>query len=130
MNEHDELDILLDNALNELPLVPLPDTLIPGIMAQLAPRPQIEPFRLGSADIWLALTLAFGIACVMFIGSMLEFTTLTTGLQALPSLIKSLMSDWRQLSFLLVVVELLLTIAIYLGFTLAPNWRDFDAIPA
>ena len=126
MNTPDPLDTLLDNALNELPLAPLPDGLIQGVMAQIAPRPQIEPFRLNSADIWLALTLTCGVACAMWIGLMGDLSLAVWGIDELKTITTALTNDWTNLSIVIVMVELMLAAVIYLGYTVAPSWHDFD----
>ena len=130
MNTHDPLDTLLDNALNEIPLAPLPEGLIQSVLAQLAPRPQIEPFRLNSADIWLALTLTCGIACAMLLGLIGDLSIGVWGMDELKTVASTVTNDWTSLSIVIVMLELMLAAVIYLGYMVAPSRYDFELFPS
>ncbi|MGB1250137.1 MAG: hypothetical protein ACPG8W_05845 [Candidatus Promineifilaceae bacterium] len=128
MNEQDRFDALLDDALNELPLAPLPPTLISNVMAQIAPAPAIEPFRLRASDIWLALTAAFVVACMLF--SPLTFVNILTemSIPELGTMTENIRGDWLGFSILLVLAEIVLGIVVYAGISFSSlSWQGFEA---
>ena len=130
MNEHDIFDAQLDAALNELPQAPLPEGLIANVMAQIAPQPQIEPFRLRAVDFWLALTITFCLAYMLFYGVSLDWDSVIRSVQAAPSMIESVRDDWQVLTVVLVSAEILITGIIYLGYALSSSSHDFEITAA
>ena len=130
MNEQDHFDTLLDSALNELPMVPLPPNLIANVMAQIAPKPTFEPFRIQVSDVWLALTAAFAVACLLF--SPLAFIEVIANIQ-LPDVagfIENASNDWLTFTAVLVAGELLLAAVIYAGVSFGRiTWHEWEGSP-
>lgn len=127
MNEQDHLDTLLDNALDELPMAQLPPSLIANVMAQIVPKPTFEPFRIQASDVWLALTAAFAVACLLF--SPLAFIEIVGSVQLpdIAAFAERVSDDWLVFSAVLVVGELMLAAVIYAGLSIGrPAWHEVD----
>ena len=108
-------------------MAPLPPSLIANVMAQIVPKPTFEPFRIQVSDVWLALTAAFAVACLLF--SPLAFIEVLTSVQPpdIVAFIEAANDDWLTFTAVLVVGELLLAAVIYAGISFGrPTWHEAE----
>ena len=116
------VESVLDTALNTHPMAELPEGFMSRVMAQVLPQP--EPFRIPWSDVVWSLLIALGVGFIMLLMLNMLGQIELGWLPDVSALVQWLDSPWTLRSLGIVSAELVIGLALYVGF-----WEDsFDLI--
>ncbi len=116
MNEQHNFNAIIDDALESLPLAPLPSGFVSRIMSRIEPAFEPEPFRLRQSDVLIAAAVTFlfaiGVLFVLSWAGVVNVGWISAEIPTIPWL-----TPTTTIALIAVPLELILAYALYEAFS-------------